>query len=98
MGWPRRLFRNLNPLTLNSLKGHPELVANPLILNLLKDGNGIRKGRMGRDDGGPSFNKFRMSGWCGCRRPFQLKRGKDAAILCYNICRRAEQFPKGAAL
>ena len=34
----------------------------PLILNLLKDGNGGGKGRMGRNDYGPSFNKFRMSG------------------------------------
>ena len=28
----------------------------PLILNLLKDGNGGGKGRMGRNGGGPSFN------------------------------------------
>ena len=34
----------------------------PLILNLLKDGNGGGKRRMARNGGRPSFNKFRMSG------------------------------------
>ena len=34
----------------------------PLILNWLQDGNGGGKRRIGRNGGGPSFNKFRMSG------------------------------------
>ena len=65
------------------LHGKDGRVFIPLILNLLKDGNGGGKGRMGWNGGGPSFNKFRMSGNRKSRHP-QDKRG-----------RTANGFPKG---
>ena len=44
----------------------------PLILNLLKDVNGGGKRRRVWNGGGPSFNKFRMSGWGGGNDGFYM--------------------------
>ena len=67
------------PLILN-------LQPHPLILNLLKDGNGGGKGRMGWNGGGPSFNKFRMSGMRAVTAsPPSFPRKRESRTVCLRM-------------